>query len=207
MLPRTLLIGLGLGLGLACTVTSNDDSAGTGSSSGSAGPTGTSGSSSATTQAGESSGSGGPTTGGPVTGSGTSETGNAEAGASSTGAPGTGETGNGGVSFTDVYEQVLLPNGCTSGYCHGGGAGGLTMTDEATSYANLVEVDATAAVCDQSVRVVPGSIEQSVLWSRVRPAAQDPVPACAPKMPQGAMGLSEAEAQLVDEWIAGGALE
>jgi len=55
--------------------------------------------------------------------------------------------------------------------------------------------------------VVPGSIEASILWSRVRPASLDPVPACAPKMPQGSMGLSEGEAQLVNDWIAGGALE
>ena len=70
-----------------------------------------------------------------------------------------------------------------------------------------MEVSATAAVCGQSMRVVPGSIETSILWSRVRPAAQDPVPACASKMPKGSMGLSEAEAQLVNDWISGGALE
>ena len=100
-----------------------------------------------------------------------------------------------------------MPKGCNSGYCHGNGAGGLVMTDEATSYANLVEMAATAMVCGQSMRVVPGSPDESIMWYRVRPAALDAGNPCAPKMPQSSMGLTDDEAKLVDDWIAGGALE
>ncbi len=127
---------------------------------------------------------------------------------STTGMPDTTDTTVPAVSFTDVYEQVILPNGCNAGYCHGGSAGGLEMTDEATSYANLVEVMAVATLCDQTTRVVPGSLAESILWYRVRPSAQDDTP-CADgsKMPKMSMGLSEPQAQLVSDWIVGGALE
>lgn len=138
----------------------------------------------------------------------------ASSGQAETGAPTSGGSSEGGVdtgaavpSFTEVYETVLVGQGCTAGYCHGGMAGGLELTDEATSYANLVEVAATMAVCELTERVVPGAPEQSILWMRVRPAAEDMGMACAPKMPQGSMGLPDAEAKLVNDWIAGGALE
>ena len=100
-----------------------------------------------------------------------------------------------------------MPQGCNSGYCHGGGAGGLTMTDEATSYANLVEVDAMSMACSAAVRVVPGAPEESVLWLRARPAALDEGMPCASKMPEGSEGLSDADGQLLYDWIAGGALD
>lgn len=147
----------------------------------------------------------GGTTSGATSGesSGQAETGTPTSGGSSGGA----ETGTAAPSFTEVYESVIVGQGCTAGYCHGGMAGGLELTDEATSYANLVEVDATMAACGLTQRVVPGAPEQSILWMRVRPAAEDMGMACAPKMPQGSMGLSDADATLVKEWIAGGALE
>lgn len=133
----------------------------------------------------------------------------ASSGQADTGTPTSGgmDTGAAVPSFTEVYETVLLGQGCTAGYCHGGMAGGLELTDEATSYASLVEVAATTAVCGLTDRVVPGAPEQSILWMRVRPAAEDMGMACAPKMPQGSMGLPDAEAKLVGDWIAGGALE
>lgn len=201
------------GVGLACTVTGNDDDSGTEPPA----------SSTADTSAGPGVGSsseggvGGtteildPTTAGPTSGGPTSGPTSAETGEDSSG-PGTAETGTAEtgpveVSFTDVFEQVIMPNGCNAGYCHGGGAGGLDMTDEATTYANLVEVGATMALCDQTMRVVPGSLDESIMWYRVRPAAMDMGMPCAPKMPQGSMGLSDAQAQLVSDWIVGGALE
>jgi hypothetical protein len=146
---------------------------------------------------------GGTTSGGTTSGGSSGETGTPTSGGSSGGA----ETGTGAPSFTEVYENVIVGQGCTAGYCHGGMAGGLELTDEATSYANLVEVDATTAACGLMQRVVPGAPEQSILWMRVRPAAEDMGMGCAPKMPQGSMGLADADATLVKEWIAGGALE
>lgn len=193
-------------LALACTASNKDESTATGSSSGTSAVPDTSGESSTGGQASGSTGAGDPTTGGGAS-SGASGESSETGSASSSGDPGTGETGVAEVRFGDIYEQVILANGCNSGYCHGDGAGELEMTDEATTYANLVDVSATKAACGQSVRVVPGSLEASILWYRVRPAALDEGPACAPKMAPGTMGLTEAEAQLVRDWIVGGALE
>ena len=117
---------------------------------------------------------------------------------------GDGDTG-GLAEFAEVY-QILELQGCTAGYCHGAGQGGLTMTDAATSYMNLVGVDATTSVCGLQQRVVPGDPDQSIMWRRVRPLAMDMGMACADKMPQGTDGLPDAEAQVVYDWIAGGAL-
>ncbi|MFY0536879.1 hypothetical protein [Nannocystis pusilla] len=83
----------------------------------------------------------------------------------------------------------------------------LVMSDQAVAYANLVEVAAAEAACGLSVRVVPGAPEESALWRRVRPAVLDDGDMCAAKMPLGSMGLAEAEAQLVYDWIAAGAPE
>lgn len=193
-------------LALACTATNTDEISTTGSSSGTSAVPDTSGASSTGGQTTGSTGAEEPTTG-PGGSSGGASGESSGTGASSSGDPGTGETGAAVVRFSDVYEQVILPNSCNSGYCHGDGAGGLEMTDEATSYANLVDVSAVKAACGQSMRVVPGSLEASILWYRVRPAALDGGPACAPKMKPGSMGLTEAEAQLVSDWIVGGALE
>jgi hypothetical protein len=44
------------------------------------------------------------------------------------------------------------------------------------------------------------------MWMRARPAVMDMGMACAAKMPQGSEGLPDAEAQVVYDWIAGGAL-
>ncbi|MCA9683377.1 MAG: hypothetical protein KC457_14355 [Myxococcales bacterium] len=111
----------------------------------------------------------------------------------------------GGGEFSPVY-QLLVEQGCTAGYCHGAGQGGLFMTSEAEAYMNLVDVDATTPVCDLQKRVVPGMPDESIMWMRVRPAALDMDPPCAPKMPQGSMGLGDAEAQIINDWITGGAL-
>jgi hypothetical protein len=120
---------------------------------------------------------------------------------------GDGDPTTGDGSFAEVY-QVFVEDGCTAGYCHGADANGLTMTDEATSYMNLVGVDATTAACDLTQRVVAGEPDQSILWMRVRPAALDGGMPCAIKMPNDGTdnGLPEADAQIVYDWIAAGAL-
>jgi len=101
-----------------------------------------------------------------------------------------------------------MVQGCNSGYCHGGGVGGLTMTDEATSYANLVEVEAMVPMCGVTMRVVPGSADESLLWYRSRPASFDGgMEPCAPKMPQGTDGLDDGDGQLLFDWIEAGALD
>ncbi|WP_170136278.1 hypothetical protein [Nannocystis exedens] len=142
----------------------------------------------------------------PTTGQGqdTTETG---APTSTTTEESTTDTGAAAPSFTEVYESIFMTNGCLAGYCHGNMAGELLMTDEATAHANLVEVESSQVTCGLHVRVVPGAPEESVLWRHVRPIALDEGDVCAAKMPAGSMGLGEADAQLVYDWIAGGALE
>lgn len=120
------------------------------------------------------------------------------------GAPVDAPVSGGKVTFAEVYRRVLEPGGCMSGYCHGGGAGGLMMTDEASAYAALVGVKATDAVCGQTLRVSAGSVDESILWHRVRPKAEDGGKACARKMP-GDDGLAPDEARIVKEWISVGA--
>jgi hypothetical protein len=199
--PLRPLAGL-VGLLLACGggPAGSSDGSSSGEPPGSTGdatseaPATTGGTTGATATTGAETGPG-PTSGGPTS----------EGTAESTGAADT-TGGPGGVSFTEVFEQVLVPQSCTSGYCHGGGAGGLDMMDEATAYASLVDVPAVTPVCGLAMRVVPGAPDESITWLRARPAALDDEP-CAPKMPQGSSGLSEADAQLVKDWIAGGALE
>lgn len=197
MLMRHFVVGLrarAAGVALACVLACVP---GTSDSTGTTGTSAETGASSSSAQTGGSSSAASE----PTTGS----SGAASSGTASSGA--TGGTGGPGVSFTEIYESILVPKGCIAGYCHGGMAGGLEMTDEATAYANLVEVDAIAAVCGLSVRVVPGAPEESILWRRVRPAALDAGDMCAPKMPKDSMGLEDPDAQLVYDWIAAGALE
>ena len=144
-------------------------------------------------------------TGAPTSGPGDDTTGTDAP--TSTTTSGATETGVAAPTFAEIYESVLMPNNCLSGYCHDGMAGELVMTDEATAYANLVEVAATEVSCGLDVRVVPGAPEESVLWRRIRPAALDAGDMCAAKMPQGSMGLEDVDAQLVYDWIAAGAPE
>ena len=44
------------------------------------------------------------------------------------------------------------------------------------------------------------------MWMKARPLAMDMGMPCADKMPQGSDGLSDADGQVVYDWIAGGAL-
>lgn len=205
----SIFLGCAVVAAPACSA-SNDDSSGSTSPE----PATSTG---ATTQAGGTTNIEDPTSAGPTAEASTAAeaTTNAEAttsaetttAESSSGGPTTADTGATGVTFTDVFEQVILVRGCNVGYCHGMGIGGLEMTDEATSYANLVDVAATVGKCGQTQRVVPGSLEESVLWYRVRPIELDMGMPCASKMPEGSMGLTVEEAQVVNEWILGGALE
>jgi len=120
----------------------------------------------------------------------TADTGSADAGAA--------------VSFAAVYEKVIKAKGCSGGYCHGGGAGALLLSDQATSHKNLT-ASAQVPACGATQLVVPGKPELSMLWLRVRPASLNDDKGCGPKMPKGSKGLSEELAELVKSWIEDGA--
>jgi hypothetical protein len=133
---------------------------------------------------------------------GTAGSSSAATGGIDSGAAGVGETVDPPtaepISYTRVEQEVFEPAGCTAGYCHGGSAGDLTW-----SYDALVST-AAKPVCGLTERVVPFDPEASVLWARVQPAdpAQEP---CAKPMPEGGPPLTPEQAQLVYDWIAGGA--
>ena len=95
---------------------------------------------------------------------------------------------------------------------HGGGGnpdpgGDLFLTEEALAYSSMVGANAAVAGCGMTQLVVPGSPEQSILWDRIKPLV-DGEERCLPAMPMNNddLGLPEADAQLVYDWILGGAL-
>jgi hypothetical protein len=108
-------------------------------------------------------------------------------------------------SWAMVYAQVITPR-CLP--CHGQSAelgvslGRLDMSSQALAYTNLVNVAAMGAACTAAgPRVVPGSPGSSVLYLKVSTDA--PVP-CGAKMPLTG-SISSEEAELIEEWIMGGA--
>jgi hypothetical protein len=110
-----------------------------------------------------------------------------------------------GPSFERVYAEILVPEGCTGNYCHGGSAGEMTLGEVQAAFDVLVGQDAEKPVCGLTQRVVPGDPESSILWARVRPTEPDGAEPCAVKMPSNRAPLSAAQAQLVYDWILGGA--
>ena len=118
------------------------------------------------------------------------------------------DTAASAISFATVYDALFAgPYNCSSGYCHGSGAGGLTVTDETGTHFALANQNAVNPICGLTKLVVPGDPEQSLLWRRVRPSAEDAGDPCAPpKMPDGSDGVDAATADLVYSWIADGAL-
>lgn len=124
----------------------------------------------------------------------------------STGDASPGDAASPSVTFAEVYSEVFAANSCSSGYCHGAGAGGFTISDETGTHFALVNQSAMAPSCGLTDLVVPGDPESSLLWRRIRPVALDEGDVCAPKMPQGSEGVDAEDSQLVYDWIAGGAL-
>jgi len=115
-------------------------------------------------------------------------------------------TPSGSKTLTEIFEPVFQNKGCTAGYCHGGSVDELLLSDVDSIFANLVNQAASIPACGLTLRVVPGNPEESILWHRVKPMADGEDP-CVSKMPKGSNGLSEEDAQLVYDWILGGALQ
>ena len=105
------------------------------------------------------------------------------------------------VTFARVYEEILVPYGCTSGRCHGAAAGYLSLGTAEDSYANLVRASATAADCGSGVRVAPGDVTGSLMWLKVAPDMN----VCGSKMPPTMGGLPAPALTLLREWITAGA--
>lgn len=110
------------------------------------------------------------------------------------------------VSFATVFNEVLEPMGCTAGYCHAGHAGGMLMDSLESAYDNLVNVEtSTDTNCDVTMRVVPGDPDASMLWVRVRPQEDDCLTADQKMPPFSETGLTDAQLDLIHDWIATGA--
>jgi hypothetical protein len=152
-------------------------------------------------------------------GAGAGAGGGASAGAG--GASGSGVAGAGGAgtapTFTRVWSEVLQRKGCAGEFCHGSAMGGLSMDNQADAYANLVGKPAAGSACGTSgrTRVVAGDAAGSLLLDKI----SNPMPACGEVMPLGtkfepnclvpdpSVCTTQAEVQLVRDWITAGALD
>lgn len=108
----------------------------------------------------------------------------------------------GSVSFSRIYHEVLVPNGCTGGYCHGGGAGGLWFSSLEGAYRALVNTAAAGPGCSAIPRVRPGQLSASLIWAKVAPGVAAP---CGEKMPPTRGALSAGSLVLLEAWILAGA--
>lgn len=104
-----------------------------------------------------------------------------------------------GATWDDVYTKVVS-TACSSGYCHGGGAGGWSAKDKDGTYAQLVGPSSTQ--CSGLARVEPGQPEKSALYLKVRGMF---TPQCRGNRMPSAMGLPADQIELVRSWIAAGA--
>ena len=111
----------------------------------------------------------------------------------STGADGTASSGFGATVWP------ILKASCANGYCHGGGAGGLTMKDEASTYAALVGVKSKG--CSTMNYVTASDLTNSYLIQKLEGKGS-----CfmGGKMPKGG-SLTAAQITAIKGWITAGA--
>ena len=113
-------------------------------------------------------------------------------------------------SWTNVYQQVIVANGCAgAGLCHGGNGGELRISDKSSGYKALVGVKAmgknsipgSGKNCVDSglTRVVAGKPDESLLQQKLEGKQT-----CGDTMPPGGK-LEDAQIKLVRDWIAAGA--
>lgn len=141
-----------------------------------------------------------------------------EGGAGGAGEPcpdcgGAGGAAPSGPTFDEVFEVAFVTTGCVYG-CHDETArGGLTLSptesaapDANLAYAALVGVVSSSESCGGQPLVVPGVPEQSLVWLKM--AAELGVPGievCGAPMPKGTDQISQADLDLVEQWILAGA--
>jgi uncharacterized protein YjdB len=102
-------------------------------------------------------------------------------------------------SFSQVVNEIFVQTGCTSGNCHGGNAGDLTLTSSpATSYANLVNVPASAE--PSLLLVKPSDSFNSYLVMKLEGRQSS-----GARMPIGGRSLSAADLATIKSWIDAGA--
>jgi len=107
---------------------------------------------------------------------------------------GDGAMDAGPPTFTNIY-TTIFPY-CIG--CHAGGQGGLTLSSQAKSYSDLVNVRASSCSGDL---VVPGKAATSVLYEKVA----DTNPPCGNQMPINGPYLTPAQLNVIETWINDGA--
>jgi hypothetical protein len=151
-----------------------------------------------------------------VAGSGGAAAGAGAAGASAAGDGAAGTSAGGAPSFTRVWNEVLVAKGCAGEFCHGGAQGGLSFDNQMDAYMNLVGMQAAGPRCGGSgmTRVQPNAPDSSLLLLKMSNAMAP----CGDTMPPGvkfepnclsmdpSVCTTQAELQLVRDWIAAGAM-
>jgi hypothetical protein len=101
-------------------------------------------------------------------------------------------------SFEDHIFEIFERRGCASEGCHLGEAGGLSMVDVQTAYADLV---GTTSGCNGLIRVVPADVANSYLVTKLQAS-----PPCGARMPLGDEPLDSIDMANIQNWIARNAL-
>ncbi len=109
-----------------------------------------------------------------------------------------GDPSNRSLSFV---QEVVFSQSCARVQCHGQANASELSLRPGKAWENLVGVPAKAD--GELVRVVPGSPETSFLVEKI--SSSDP--AFGERMPKEGAALSDAEIELVVNWIAAGALD
>ncbi|MFQ5536844.1 MAG: hypothetical protein ACE5GJ_05265 [Gemmatimonadota bacterium] len=95
----------------------------------------------------------------------------------------------------DVFE-IFTRKGCTASSCHGGGAGGLTMTSSSGAYAALVGVASSTG----ETYVIPNDASNSYLVKKLEGRQSS-----GSRMPLGGTPLDSIDMGNVKNWINKGA--
>lgn len=100
-------------------------------------------------------------------------------------------------SFSQDIFEIFTRRGCTASSCHGGGAGGLTMTSASGAFSNLVGVPSTGT---GEVRVIVSDAAGSYLVKKLEGTAS-----VGSRMPLGGSPLDNIDLTNVKNWINQGA--
>lgn len=101
--------------------------------------------------------------------------------------------------FASEIFPIFQSNRCTSSGCHGGGAGGLTMTSASVAYSNLLNQAATGK--NGEVLVIPGDSANSYLVKKLEGASG----IAGVQMPKGGTPLGDTDMGNIKNWIDMGA--
>jgi hypothetical protein len=102
----------------------------------------------------------------------------------------------------DIFDNVVSPNGCTAGGCHGPPPNSLYSFSDAKSMVTAW-VDA-GSVQSPLKRVVPGKPNESYVLYKVY-GQQLAAHGLGEQMPQGGPYLSDAQLCAITNWVAAGA--